>query len=64
MFKERERKDKMNGKFVSTKWGLDSGASYHMTSGLNVLFNLHTLGELDHISLPDGRMIIAKRLDK
>ena len=54
----------MNGKFVSTKWGLDSGASYHMTSGLNVLFNLHTLGELDHISLPDGRMIIAKRLDK
>jgi len=35
MFKERERKDKINGKFVTTKWVLDSGASYHMTSDLN-----------------------------
>jgi len=32
-----------------------------MTSYLHVLFNLHTLGEPVHISLPDGRMIIAKK---
>jgi len=61
MFKQRERKDKMNGKFVSTKWVLDSGASYHMTSDLHILFNLHSLDEPVHISFPDGIMIIAKK---
>ena len=56
----------MHGKslYVSTiKWVLDSGASHHMTSHEYLLENLHNLHELISIGLPNGRIILVKKVE-
>ena len=58
MFKEREYKERMNGK----QWVLDSRASYHMTSELDMLTNLFKFPEAMKILGPNGKVALTKEL--
>ena len=56
LFKERENKEKMSGKYNGPlQWVLDSGASHHMTFNRNVFSQLYKLPAAIYITIPNGK---------
>jgi len=56
LFKERENKEKMSGKYGGpVQWVLDSGASHHMTFNRNIFSTLSRLPAAIYVTIPNGQ---------
>jgi len=56
LFKEREDKEKMSGKYVRpVQWVLDSGASHHMTFDRNIFSTLSRLPAVVCVTITNGQ---------
>ena len=50
--------DRLNGKFDTKSWIIDTGATYHMTGDLSWLFDTIALFECP-VGLPNGESVVA-----